>query len=149
MVLNQALYRGMMEITAQNLVSCMSWQKICKAFEVRTNFKTSLLNWKLVIQIREEVMVIAAGHKVFLSGGSCCRNGGGSCWKFLNLHSSNYFTGYVACISRTATTTSKHFHVTCQLPGSTTMQLNMYMVYCGCCLSILIMQEECEILEQI
>ena len=64
---------------------------------------------------REEVIVTEAGHKVFLSGGSC-RNGVGtcvsSCWiKFLDLPSSQFLTGYVVDISRSVTTISKHWYM--------------------------------------
>ena len=66
---------------------------------------------------REEVIVTEAGHKVFLSGGSC-RNGVGICvsrrlldQKFLDLHSSQFLTGYVVYISRSVTTISKHWYM--------------------------------------
>ena len=38
---------------------------------------------------------------------------------------------------------------TCQLRGSRTMQLNMYMIYWGCCLSIVVRQEQFQLLEEI
>ena len=50
----------------------------------------------------------------------------------MDLYSSQFLTGYVVYISRTATTSSPHFHVTCQLPGNPTMQLSIYMIYSGC-----------------
>ena len=64
------------------------------------------------------------------------------------LHSSRFLKRSSICIARTATTISKHFHVTCQLPGNRTMQLRMYMIYWGCCFSVLIMQEQFQLLEE-
>ena len=118
----------MMWIIARNSLTCMSSQKNCKAFGVETNFKTSLLNWTLVTLIfydillvsetrrdkREDAIVTAAGHKVFLSGGSCCRNGVGICVsrRLLDQISGLTFFAISDRILQRAITISEHFHDT-------------------------------------
>ena len=74
---------------------------------------------------RQDVIVTAAGHKVFLSGGSCCRNGVRICvsQRFLD-QISGLILSSCAC-------------------------LNIKMSHWGCYLSIVIMEGEFQLLDKI
>ena len=77
----------MMCILCQELVNCMSWPKNCKTFELIVDFYSCMndncdFDIKLVStwrDKREHAIVTASWSKVFLSGGSCCRNVVGTC----------------------------------------------------------------------